>query len=187
MARAFAQSSNLLVLNEPTNDLDLETLDLLQARLAEYADTVLLISHDRDFLGPRDDLHHCERRQRQLGPNTPICWRSGRRRGAVQPDAPKTPLSRRSEHRSTARPHRLSFNDQRALERLPDRITALQARVAELSAALADPGLYTRDRARFSTTTEALAMARDELAAAEERWFTLEMLREEIERTEQAP
>ena len=75
----------------------------------------------------------------------------------------------------------MNFNDQRALERLPDQIAVLQARVTELSAALADPILYTRDKVWFSTTTRALTAARDELAAAEERWLTLEMLREEIE------
>jgi ATP-binding cassette subfamily F protein uup len=81
----------------------------------------------------------------------------------------------------------MNFNDQRALERLPDEIAALQARVAELNAALTDPDLYTRDAARFATMTEALTTARDELAAAEEKWLTLEMLREEIEGIEPAP
>src|SRR5690349_17217413 len=84
------------------------------------------------------------------------------------------PAKRNEPEQSAHRPRRMNFNDQRALERLPDQIAALQARVAELNAVMADPDLFTRDRARFLTTTKSLAMARDELAAAEERWLTLE-------------
>jgi ABC transport system ATP-binding/permease protein len=75
----------------------------------------------------------------------------------------------------------MSFNDQRALEMLPARIAALQTEIAGLNAVVADPDLYARDPGRFGATTRALAVARDELAAAEERWLTLEMLREEID------
>jgi ATP-binding cassette subfamily F protein uup len=83
-----------------------------------------------------------------------------------------------------ARPRRISFNDRVELEALPARIAALQAQIAELNAVLADPDLYVRDQGRFGATTQALAVARDELAAAEERWLTLEMLREEIDAVE---
>ena len=79
---------------------------------------------------------------------------------------------------------RMNFNDQRALELLPARIAALETQIAELTAILADPNLYARDRARFGATTEALAVARDGLAAAEEEWLRLELLREEIEAAE---
>jgi ATP-binding cassette subfamily F protein uup len=188
LARAFAQPSNLLVLDEPTNDLDLETLDLLQERLAEYAGTVLLVSHDRDFLD-RVVTSTIATEGRGMwveyaGGYTDMLAQ----RAAAQRSSPaagvrrtKTPPSKRSEHQSASRPRRMNFNDQRALERLPDQIAALQAQIATLNAILADPDLYTRDPARFLTTTEALATARDELAAAEETWLTLEMLREEIE------
>jgi ATP-binding cassette subfamily F protein uup len=76
---------------------------------------------------------------------------------------------------------RMSYNDRRALEILPSRITSLQARIEVLTSALADPDLYARDAAQFNNTTSALAAARDELIAAEEQWLSLEMLREEIE------
>jgi ATP-binding cassette subfamily F protein uup len=188
LARAFAQPSNLLVLDEPTNDLDLETLDLLQERLAEYAGTVLLVSHDRDFLD-------------RVVTSTIANEGSGRwveyaggytdmlaQRAAAQRSSPaagvgcaKTPPSKPSEHHPASRPRRMNFNDQRALERLPDQIAALQVQIATLNAILADPDLYARDTARFSTSTEALATARAELAAAEETWLRLEMLREETE------
>jgi ABC transporter C-terminal domain/ABC transporter len=83
-----------------------------------------------------------------------------------------------------ARARRMSFNDRRALEMLPARITALQTQIAGLNAVVADPDLYARDPGRFAATTQALAVARDELAAAEEQWLTLEMLREEIDDVE---
>ena len=78
----------------------------------------------------------------------------------------------------------MNFNDQRALETLPDQIAALQTKIAGLNVVLADPDLYARDAARFRATTDALAVAREDLAAAEERWLRLEMLREELEATE---
>ena len=192
LARAFARPSNLLVLDEPTNDLDLETLDLLQEKLAEYAGTVLLVSHDRDFLdrvvtyvivsngngrwieyagGYTDMLAQRAAAER----NSP----SAKARGIKQ----SRPATQR-EDLSFRRSRRMNFNDQRALERLPDQIAALQTQIAGLNAVLADPNLYVRDPARFGATTEALATASDELAVAEEQWLTLEMLREEIEAAE---
>ena len=80
-----------------------------------------------------------------------------------------------------ARPRRISFNDRRALEMLPARIAELQTQITGLNAVLADPDLYARDPGRFVATSQALAIARDELAAAEEQWLTLEMLREQID------
>jgi len=186
LARAFAQPSNLLVLDEPTNDLDLETLDLLQERLAEYAGTVLLVSHDRDFLDRVvTSTIASEGNGRWVeyagGYTDMLAQRAAAQRISVPVRRAKPPPAKQTEHRSGERPRRMNFNDQRALERLPDQIATLQARIAELNAALADPNFYARDRARFATTTEALAAARDQLAAAEERWLTLEILREEIE------
>ena len=185
LARAFARPSNLLVLDEPTNDLDLETLDLLQERLADYAGTVLLVSHDRDFLDRVVTSTIASegggRWVEYAGGYADMLAQRASRRSETGLRSSKRPPAKRSEQRPAERPRRMNFNDQRALEQLPDQIAALQARVAELNAALAASDLYTRDRARFTTTTEALAAARDELAAAEERWLTLEMLREEIE------
>jgi ATP-binding cassette subfamily F protein uup len=188
LARAFARPSNLLVLDEPTNDLDLETLDLLQERLAEYPGTVLLVSHDRDFLdrvviatiaaagngrwieyaGGYSDML-----AQQGSPPAPEAV-------ARQP-RPVTQIRAQKRAHPTARPRRMSFNDRHALETLPARIAALQTEIAGLDAVLADPDLYASDPARFGATTQALAVARTGLAAAEERWLTLEMLREEID------
>ena len=189
LARAFARPSNLLVLDEPTNDLDLETLDLLQEKLAEYAGTVLLVSHDRDFLDRVvTSVIASEGNGRWIeyagGYTDMLAQRAAARRGAlsakaraVKQSAPDTQRKRSTSRRLP----RMNFNDQRALETLPDQIAALQTQIAGLNAVLADPDLYARDAAQFHAATEALAIAREELAAAEERWLRLELLREEIE------
>jgi ATP-binding cassette subfamily F protein uup len=189
LARAFARPSNLLVLDEPTNDLDLETLDLLQEKLAEYPGTVLLVSHDRDFLdrivtsviasegngrwieyagGYTDMLAQRAATER----NSPSATLRGIRQSRAA-----TP----SKGSSAGRLNRMTFNNQRALEKLPEQIAALEMQIAGLNDVLADPDLYGRDPARFGATTKALTIARDARAAAEERWLTLEMVREEIE------
>ncbi|MEJ0017007.1 MAG: ABC-F family ATP-binding cassette domain-containing protein [Acetobacteraceae bacterium] len=186
LARAFARPSNLLVLDEPTNDLDLETLDLLQERLAEYPGTVLLVSHDRDFLDRvvtsviafEGDGRWVE----YAGGYTDMLAQRGPERAAP---AAVLPRSRGSEARpplpQPVRARRMTFKDRHALETLPKRIAALQAEAAALSARLADPDLYSRDPARFAATTAGLNAAQEALAAAEEQWLTLEILREEIE------
>jgi ATP-binding cassette subfamily F protein uup len=182
LARAFARPSNLLVLDEPTNDLDLETLDLLQERLAEYPGTVLLVSHDRDFLdrvvtsviASAGDGRWIE----YAGGYTDMLAQRG-------PTAEEAPAAKRQRVETRQKPasssRRLTFKDRHALDTLPGRIAALHAEVDRLNAILADPNLYARDPARFGKTTQALAAAQEKLAAAEEQWLTLEMLREEIE------
>ncbi len=186
LARAFARPSNLLVLDEPTNDLDIETLDLLQERLAEYPGTVLMVSHDRDFLdrvltsviasegngrwveyagGYSDMLVQ----RRAPGAASPAAGERAQRR-AARPAPP-----------AASRPRRMSYSEQRALETLPARIASLQARVEELNGELADAGLYARDPDRFAAKTAALTAAHEELTTAEDQWLTLEMRREEIE------
>jgi ATP-binding cassette subfamily F protein uup len=182
LARAFAQPSNLLVLDEPTNDLDMETLDLLQERLTEYAGTVLLISHDRDFLDRvATSVIASEGRGRWVeyagGYSDMLA-----RRPAVAATGPavahRTP---RPETAVTPRPPRMSFSERRALETLPASIAALQARVQVLNAELADTSLYARDPDRFAAKSTELAAAHDQLTAAQDQWLILEMRREEIE------
>src|SRR5271156_1064343 len=189
LARAFARPSNLLVLDEQTNDFDLETLDLLQEKLAEYAGTVLLISHDRDFLDRVvTSVIASEHNGRWIeyagGYTDMLAQRAAARPGslsakdrAVKQSAPDTQLKRSTSRRL----RRMNFNDQRTLETLPDQIAAFQTQIAGLNAVLADPDLYARDATQFRAAMEVLAIAREELAAAEERWLRLEMLREEIE------
>jgi ATP-binding cassette subfamily F protein uup len=192
LARAFAPPSNFLVLDEPTNDLDLETLDLLQERLAEYPGTVLLVSHDRDFLDRVvTSIIIADGSGRWIeyagGYTDMLAQRKPPSRGTPSANASVKKRPRQVTEvriQSAARPRRMSFSDRRVLETLPARIEALQTQIAGLMAILADPDFYSRDAGRFGATTQALAAARDELEVAEERWLTLEMLREEIDGVE---
>jgi ATP-binding cassette subfamily F protein uup len=172
-----------MVLDEPTNDLDLETLDLLQERLAEYPGTVLLVSHDRDFIdrvvtsviANEGDGRWVE----YAGGYSDMLAQRG-------PTVSAEPVEKRSaaaqtRQRSATPTRRMTFKDRHALETLPARIASLQADLARLNTLLADPDLYTRAPARFSQATTALTAAQTALATAEEQWLALELLREEIE------
>jgi ATP-binding cassette subfamily F protein uup len=179
LARALAKPSNVLVLDEPTNDLDLETLDVLEEMLGDYAGTVILISHDRDFLdrvvnavvAPEGDGRWVE----YAGGYSDMLAQRG---GDV---ARKLPVGGKSTQAVTAprdrepkaSKRRLSFNEKHALERLPERIAALGTTVRELQIQLDDPTLYARDREAFTETSAALAAAQAELAEAEEQWLAL--------------
>src|SRR5215831_6302403 len=178
LARAFARPSNLLVLDEPTNDLDLETLDLLQERLAEYLGTVLLVSHDRDLLDRVvTSVIATEGNGRWIEYAGGYTDMLAQRRPAGGTPPAKASITKRprpvTEIRAqpAARARRMSFNERRALE----------TQIADLNAILANPDLYARDPGQFGAMTQALAVARDELTAAEEQWLTLAMLREEID------
>jgi ATP-binding cassette subfamily F protein uup len=195
LARALAKASNLLVLDEPTNDLDLETLDVLEEMLADYAGTVILISHDRDFLDrvvhavivPEGDGRWTEyaggsadmlaQRGGDAAGRTPPAKTAAAPKApdAVEPPRPGPPKGARSGKR------RMSFHEQHALKTLPGRIAVLQESVRSLQASLDDPALYARDRHAFAAASEKLGVAQSELAEAEEKWLELEILREEIE------
>jgi ABC transport system ATP-binding/permease protein len=183
LARAFARPSNLLALDEPTNDLDLETLDLLQERLAEYPGTVLLVSHDRDFLDRVvTSVIAAEGGGRWIeyaGGFTDML--AQRRPASAAPVAKRPRLPAEPRPQPAARSRRMTFRDRHALETLPARIAALQTEIARLNAALGDPDLYARDPRRFGEMTTAMGVAQGRLAVAEEEWLTLEMLREEIQ------
>jgi ATP-binding cassette subfamily F protein uup len=184
LARAFARPSNLLVLDEPTNDLDLETLELLQERLSEYPGTVLLVSHDRDFLDrvvtATIAAEGNGRWVEYAGGYTDMLAQRGPVPAGPVPAARRPRAAAKPPPQGDARPRRMTFKDRHALETLPARIAALQAEIADKHVLLADPDLYARDPARFARLTEALSVAQDALAAAEEQWLTLEVLREEI-------
>jgi ATP-binding cassette subfamily F protein uup len=190
LARALAKPSNVLVLDEPTNDLDLETLDVLEEMLGDYAGTVILISHDRDFLdrvvsaviAPEGDGRWVE----YAGGYSDMLTQRGAdlsRPPAARPKAPKEPLEPKAAAPTEPRPakRRLSFHQKHALETLPKTMRELQAKMRTLHERLDDPGLYGRDAKTFDATSAALAAAQKELAAAEEKWLELEVLREEIE------
>jgi ATP-binding cassette subfamily F protein uup len=191
LARALAQPSNLLVLDEPTNDLDLETLDVLEEMLGDYAGTVLLISHDRDFLDrvvnavivPEGGGRWAE----YAGGYTDMLAQRGEdiaRETTGKPARPreaKAPQSPSAAAEPKAGKRRLSFNEKYALETLPGEIAALQDKIRAAQDKLADPGLYARDRKAFDDISAGLVAAQDALAVAEDRWLELEILRETID------
>ncbi|MCW5751024.1 MAG: ATP-binding cassette domain-containing protein [Alphaproteobacteria bacterium] len=193
LARALARPSNLLVLDEPTNDLDLETLDLLQEMLGEYEGTVLLVSHDRDFLDRTVTsvlAHEGDGRWTEYagGYSDMLAQRAGapasaptRQTRKERTDLPARPAAEGREEERKPGKRRLGFRESHALKTLPGRIAELEGEIATLQERLADPGLYGRDPASFGKLAERLAGARAELAVAEEEWLRLEMLREEIE------
>ncbi len=190
LARALAKPSNLLVLDEPTNDLDLETLDVLEDMLADYAGTLILISHDRDFLdriatsivAPEGDGRWIEYAG---GYSDMVSQRGGKAFSLdAQPKSIKSvPQELREKGSASAEPKakkRLSFNEKHALETLPAKITALEKEIAGLQKRLADPALYGKDRQAFDTASAALVKAQGALADAENRWLELEILREQV-------
>ena len=183
LARLFAQASNLLVMDEPTNDLDLDTLDLLEEVLADYDGTVLLVSHDRDFLDRLVGSVIV-----MAGDGTAVEHAGGYsdlpRLAPPKPAAAKAPAPARAPR---SRPTtRLSFNEQRALERLPAEIDRLMAEIARSESELADPAIHLRDRSAFAEIAQRLAETKRALTEAEERWLELEAKREAAERKESA-
>src|SRR5262245_11586528 len=176
LARALAKPSNLLVLDEPTNDLDLETLDVLEELIATYAGTVILISHDRDFLdrvvnavlAPDGDGRWIE----YAGGYSDMLFQRGADLAGRTPQKPKAPAA--GKPATTGPPpvkRKLSVNEKHALETLPKEIEALQARIHALHACLDDPAFFARDPKAFNAATAELAAAEAQLAAAEERWL----------------
>jgi ATP-binding cassette subfamily F protein uup len=187
LARALAKPSNLLVLDEPTNDLDLETLDVLEEMLGDYEGTVILISHDRDFLdrvvtsviAPEGNGTWIE----YAGGYTDMLTQRGadlRHEAAKPPDGEEERKSKVAAP-AVAQRRRLNFNEKHALETLPKTIAKLQAEIAKRQRLLDDPDLYRKDRRKFDDASSAIAKAQQELATAEDRWLELEVLREEIE------
>jgi ATP-binding cassette subfamily F protein uup len=186
LAVALAKPSNLLVLDEPTNDLDLETLELLQELLGEYPGTVMVVSHDRDFLDRvATSVINAEGDGKWLeyaGGYSDMVAQRGRGVTAIDKAPAAEPARRRGASLApTAGPRKLSFKDKHALETLPTRIAKLEAEITRQQTKLADGGLYARDPAAFRRASEALAKAQADLAAAEERWLELEVLREQVE------
>ena len=198
LAKLFAGTHNFLVLDEPTNDLDMETLDLLQEVIAEYDGTILVVSHDRDFLdrtvnavlafegdgrivahsgGYTDYLAKRQAiRQRREGGDGDGPQAKGRRAGKRKADAQ---AGERPERRN-----KLSFNDQHALDRLPAEIEALEAEIAKIETVLGDGTLYVRDPEGFNAAASRLDEARDSKQEKEARWYEAASRAESLEKGE---
>ena len=180
LAKLFAETHNFLVLDEPTNDLDMETLDLLQEVIAEYDGTILIVSHDRDFLdrtvtailafeGDAKVSAHAGGFSDYLTRRTAAAARQDAKAGKVtgKSKGGKPPSSKPTGNRTA----KLSFKDQHALDTLPGEIETLEAEIARLEALLADPDLFSRDPDRFNKAVAQLAAARDEKDEKELRWL----------------
>ena len=171
LAREFARPSNLLVLDEPTNDLDLETLDLLQEVISDYDGTVLIVSHDRDFLDRTVTM--------TLGLDGSgtvdvivggyADWEAKRKPRTAKKVEKPAPATEAPKPKTA----KLTYKDQRDYDLLPKRIEEIEANIARDEAALADPDLYARDPGRFQTLTREIEKAREEKDAAEMRWLEL--------------
>ncbi|WP_337184154.1 ABC-F family ATP-binding cassette domain-containing protein [Shinella sp.] len=193
LARILSRPTNLLILDEPTNDLDIETLDLLQEIVTGFAGTVLLVSHDRDFLdrtvtstiAPADPENPDGRWIEYAGGYTDMM---AQRRGAIEEKrkaekaekakAADTPSAGSTDGKGKAK---LSYKQKFALENLPKEMEKAEKEIAAREAKMADPNLFTKDPATFNRLAAEMETLRDGLTKMEEEWLELEMLREELE------
>ena len=179
LAKSLAMAGNVLVLDEPTNDLDIDTLDLLIEVLSDYEGTLLVVSHDRDFLnqlvtsviaveGDGEVQEYVggydEYLQQRIVPTKKV--------KAVPKPAQVTPKKQKPKGTSK----RLSYNDKRDWETLPDRIAALEVEIIQLEKKLGDPDLYSKQPQEFSKVTDRLTEAKAELNKSEDRWLELDMI-----------
>jgi ABC transport system ATP-binding/permease protein len=176
LAREFARMSNLLVLDEPTNDLDLETLDLLQEVIADYDGTVLLVSHDRDFLDRTVTvtlgLDGSGRVDIVAGGYAE--WESKRKEdGAPKVKSTNKPIGTKPAVKSSSPSKKLSYKDQRDYDLLPGRIEEIDTRMTEIAVSLSDPDLYTKNIDEFEKLTNENTALIDEKEEAEMRWLEL--------------
>jgi ATP-binding cassette subfamily F protein uup len=176
LAREFARESALLVLDEPTNDLDIETLDLLQEVIADYEGTVLIVSHDRDFLDRTVTmtigLDGSGRAQLVAGGWSDLMAARRAPRSARPASAQAAPAASVPQPTSSTSPRaKLGFRDAHDLERLPAEIARIEAAIAAASEALSDPSLFARDQRRFEALTVEMDRLRHALDRAETRWL----------------
>jgi ABC transport system ATP-binding/permease protein len=193
LARILARPTNLLILDEPTNDLDIETLDLLQEIVAGFSGTVILVSHDRDFrdrtvtstIAPvNPDQPDGRWIEYAGGYSDMMAQRKGaaeeKRKAEKQEKAKAASSASASQDPSKAK-GKLSFKQKFALENLPKEMEKAQGEIAKREQRMADPELFTKDPTAFNTLAQEMSKLRDKLEAMEEEWLELEMLREELE------
>ncbi|MEE4205230.1 MAG: ABC-F family ATP-binding cassette domain-containing protein [Erythrobacter sp.] len=175
LAREFARTANLLVLDEPTNDLDLETLDLLQEVIADFDGTVLIVSHDRDFLDRTVTvtLGLDGSGKVDIVAGGYADWEAKRRKPSTGAAKAKADPPSLAPAPPPPKSDKLSYKDQRDYETLPQRIEELEAAIAKGEAILSDPDLFAKDPQRFATISKGIENARAEKDAAEERWLDL--------------
>ena len=175
LAKLMARPSNMLVLDEPTNDLDVETLDLLQELLDAYDGTVLLVSHDRDFL---DRVATTTVAMEGQGQATAYAggWSDylAQRAPVEGPEKVEKTKASKPKPKVESPEEALSFKEKHRLEALPDEIDRLEKEIAKLEELMADPELFTREPVKFKKATEALVERQEKLAASEEEWLLLE-------------
>lgn len=184
LAVALAQPSNFLVLDEPTNDLDMDTLDLLQEVLDEYEGTILLVSHDRDFIDrvvtsviymPGDGSV-----SEHAGSYSDLLEKLKSKIPAKRKTKKKRCRKRGNAEKRDKKNGRLSYNQQRLLEILPGKISELEKQIGDTEAALSDSSLYTENPEKFDALTKQLEELKAELEKSENQWLEIEMLRESI-------
>jgi ABC transport system ATP-binding/permease protein len=192
LARILARPSNLLILDEPTNDLDIETLDLLQEIVSGFAGTVILVSHDRDFLD-RTVTSTIVPANIEAPDGRWIEYAGGysdmlaQRRGAEQERKKAEKAAEKPKSDQQAKPAadknkgKLSYKQKFALENLPKQMEEAEAKAAKIEEKMADPNLFTKDPAGFNKLAAELEALRAKITAMEEEWLELEMLREEME------
>ncbi len=192
LAKLFTQPANVLVLDEPTNDLDVETLELLEELLLEFEGTLLLVSHDRAFMDNvvtgtlafegdgivREYVGGYTDWVRQGGKLPPAPWETPRGSGAETSAKDGTQASPVAGSRATSdkRPVKLSYKLQRELDALPATIEALEAKIGEFEAKVGSPDFYQQESTTVTATLEAMSEAQAELDQAMERWMTLEAM-----------
>ncbi len=193
LARILARPTNLLILDEPTNDLDIETLDLLQEIVAGFAGTVILVSHDRDFLDrtvtstiapANPDAPDGRWIEYAGGYSDMMAQRKGasdEKRKAEKQEKAKASASSNSAAEPSKAKGKLSFKQKFALETLPKEMEKAQEEIARREQRMADPNLFTKDPAVFNTLADEMSKLRQKLETMEEEWLELEMLREELE------
>ncbi|MDX5595213.1 ABC-F family ATP-binding cassette domain-containing protein [Pseudovibrio sp. SPO723] len=187
LARALAMPSNVMVLDEPTNDLDLETLDLLQELIADYQGTVFLVSHDRDFLDrictSVITMEGDGKWQEYAGGYSDMIAQRGAGVDAKKVQKSEKPKKDKGEkpkeEKVNSKKSSLTFTQQHRLKALPEEIDSLQQKIAKLQKELEDPNLFTGNPERFHKVTEAVGKAHEQLETLEEEWLELEMLAEE--------
>ncbi|MBW9070369.1 ABC-F family ATP-binding cassette domain-containing protein [Agrobacterium pusense] len=193
LARILARPTNLLILDEPTNDLDIETLDLLQEIVAGFSGTVILVSHDRDFLDrtvtstiapANPDQPDGRWIEYAGGYSDMMAQRKGaaeeKRKAERQEKAKAAPSAPSSQEAGKAKA-KLSFKQKFALENLPKEMEKAQEEIAKREQRMADPELFAKDQAAFNKLAQEMEKLREKLEAMEEEWLELEMLREELE------